>query len=385
MLTYFDYRTFYRVFIKTFSSHINHKSRLPPRRLAFLFMFFLIFPITLIFNAIFFKLDDIFFPKYKDIEIDQPVFIVGNPRSGTTYLHRLLSLDENRFFNFKTWEIIFPAIIQKKFISLLIRLDAMTGSHIYRLIIKLEKRFFQDFNRMHPIGLMLPEECEFLLVHIFSAYNLLFLFPHIEVFENYLLNFDESVSADNKKRIMLFYRECIKRQTYFRGINKQFLAKNPGFTCKIDSLLQFFPGCRIIYITRSPLQVVPSVLSLITAIFKKTTDSALDDDLIKKTYLMIKNYYQYPLKRLQSEASNAYSIVTYNQLVASSYQFILSIYNHFGYNLDAAYETDLCIIDKNSKSYFSNHVYSLGQFNLTSDQIYSEYKDVFDRFDFEKT
>lgn len=100
---------------------------------------------------------------------------------------------------------------------------------------------------------------------------------------------------------------------------------------------------------------------------------------------MIKNYYQYPLKRLQSEASNAYSIVTYNQLVASSYQFILSIYNHFGYNLDAAYETDLCIIDKNSKSYFSNHVYSLGQFNLTSDQIYSEYKDVFDRFDFEKT
>ena len=36
------------------------------------------------------RLDRIAFPGYRQQPIDRPIFIVGNPRSGTTFLHRLL-------------------------------------------------------------------------------------------------------------------------------------------------------------------------------------------------------------------------------------------------------------------------------------------------------
>ncbi|SVD98785.1 uncharacterized protein METZ01_LOCUS451639, partial [marine metagenome] len=41
-------------------------------------------------NFIFMKLDWIFFKKIRDNNINNPIIIVGNPRSGTTFLHRYL-------------------------------------------------------------------------------------------------------------------------------------------------------------------------------------------------------------------------------------------------------------------------------------------------------
>src|SRR5688572_26821538 len=48
--------------------------------------------------SLFFRLlDEIFYRGYKKVQIKQPVFIIANPRSGTTYLHRLVALDDERF------------------------------------------------------------------------------------------------------------------------------------------------------------------------------------------------------------------------------------------------------------------------------------------------
>ncbi|MGH3562828.1 MAG: hypothetical protein ACRDTN_13790, partial [Mycobacterium sp.] len=33
-------------------------------------------------------LDELVYPRYRKQALDRPVFIVGNPRSGTTFLHR---------------------------------------------------------------------------------------------------------------------------------------------------------------------------------------------------------------------------------------------------------------------------------------------------------
>ena len=45
----------------------------------------------------FFWLDDILFPAYKEHVIEKPLFILGNLRSGTTFLHRLLSRESTTF------------------------------------------------------------------------------------------------------------------------------------------------------------------------------------------------------------------------------------------------------------------------------------------------
>jgi hypothetical protein len=39
-------------------------------------------------------LDLVLFPRYRRAKIEAPVFIIANPRSGTTFLHRIMCLDE---------------------------------------------------------------------------------------------------------------------------------------------------------------------------------------------------------------------------------------------------------------------------------------------------
>ena len=54
-------------------------------------------------------LDNVFYRRYRKQPIDRPIFIVGNPRSGTTFLHRLL-LGAGGMAAFELWEMLFPAI-----------------------------------------------------------------------------------------------------------------------------------------------------------------------------------------------------------------------------------------------------------------------------------
>ena len=52
-------------------------------------------------------LDHLFFPAYKKQKIVSPIYIIGNPRSGTTFTHRLISKDK-RFTYFELFHTIFP-------------------------------------------------------------------------------------------------------------------------------------------------------------------------------------------------------------------------------------------------------------------------------------
>ena len=53
-------------------------------------------------------------PGYRKTPVDRPVFIVGNPRSGTTFLHRLLLGSGDDLAAFELWEMLFPAITARK-------------------------------------------------------------------------------------------------------------------------------------------------------------------------------------------------------------------------------------------------------------------------------
>ena len=51
-------------------------------------------------------LDDVLFRGYRDIEVREPIFVLGPPRSGTTHLHHVLSADTGTT-TFRTWECLF--------------------------------------------------------------------------------------------------------------------------------------------------------------------------------------------------------------------------------------------------------------------------------------
>ena len=83
-------------------------------------------------NRLGFFLDGILFPGFRKTEVKAPLFIVGYPRSGTTFLHRLLGKDEEHVSHMKTWELFLaPSIIQKKILKFLGDMDERLGSPMY--------------------------------------------------------------------------------------------------------------------------------------------------------------------------------------------------------------------------------------------------------------
>ena len=60
-------------------------------------------------------LDKLFYPKKVNDKLKNPILIVGNPRSGTTFLQRFLS--KNFGTGSELWEMIFPSIVLQKLLK----------------------------------------------------------------------------------------------------------------------------------------------------------------------------------------------------------------------------------------------------------------------------
>ena len=376
---YFNFKTFFRMAYLSFFKWRSTPARLTPKRIFFLVGFFLTFPIVQLFNAICLLLDEVLFPGYRKVELKKPVFILGNPRSGTTLIYRIMARDE-QFYCFRTWEIMFPAIIQKKFISLIGRIDRMMGSLVKKCIKSFEARLFHKFNKMHQTSLFYPEEDEMLLIHIFSSLYLMWFFPFDEL--AWTIRFDEACRHEDRKRIMTFYKNCVKRQAFFKGGRGYFLSKNPALSSKIDSLYEYFPGCKILYMARNPLEVIPSILNMGHQIWHSATSVEASYPQQDKVYETAKYYYTYPLARLEQSPEDSYMVINYEDLVRQLSQVIQTIYQQFGFEITPKFSQILRDEDRKAKGYKSSHVYSLNQFRFTRKQIVSDLRSIFERFGF---
>jgi len=379
----FAFRTFSQAFYLSFFRSKGTAAHLSPRRVTILLIFFLVYPLVTIVNRICLWLDDILFPGYRRSPVKEPVFIVGNPRSGTTLLHRLLAQDRHYTYSFLTWHLIFPAITQKKILSLWGRLDHFLGSPMKRLIEAIEARALRNFNKIHHTGLFQPEEDELILLHIFASAYLIFLFPFDQL--RWLYNrFDFEAEPKQRGRIMSYYRDCVKRQAYFCPGRTRLISKNPAFTQKIESLYEYFPDCKIICMVRNPLEVIPSMQSILHAVWKHTLDIHFNQDLTEHVYETARIFYRYPLERLPQRDDSSYAIVNYHDLVRQPSTVVKQVYQRFGFTLSPEYAGLLEREDEKVRKYVSRHVYSLEQYNLTRERILEDLKDIFERFGFER-
>ncbi len=125
---YFDLATWLRI------ARLIAREPFRLRRALFLWGVFLGLSILSIVSVICLALDRVFFPRFRDTQIEAPIFIVGNGRSGTTHIQRILSADGERFSYFKTWELLLPSILQHKAVDLLEAFDRrILGGLVQRL------------------------------------------------------------------------------------------------------------------------------------------------------------------------------------------------------------------------------------------------------------
>jgi len=378
----YNFWLFWRMAYRSFLRSRNTPAHLTRKRLGFLLLFYFVWPIGSILIWLGLLLDEIFFPGYKRQPVDRPLFILGNFRSGSTFLHRLLSRDAENFTSLTTWDIyLAPSVTAKKLVQAIARIDRVIGSPLRRLALAFDRRSLGQV-RIHRISFFQPEEDENILMHIWSTYFVSFLFPFLDEMPPYHL-FDEALRPREKRRIMAFYRSMLQRHLYATG-KRHFVAKNPAFCAKIETLMEYFPDARILYLVRNPFDMLPSTVSWINyarGVFTEPEEKYLYlDEIVKLTQY----WYRHPLSYLDAHPSPHHLIIKYDDLISDPERVIRSFYKQFGYAEQPWLEQVVARSVEDTLSFKSDHAYSFEDMGFTREQILALYPEIFQRFKFDQ-
>lgn len=344
-------------------------------------LFIFLYTLHQIVSLFFRLLDEIFHRGYKKITVKQPVFIIANPRSGTTYLHRLMTLDDQRFIYTKNAHTFFMSSSFVQFYNVFRWIDKniMRGV-IRRIVNRLDDVFWGGWDDIHAMGFNKAEEDELVFAQMLMSPGIFIPFPYFHLHNDNKFLDDEPLHVRNN--VMDFYESSIKRFLYRAGRDRTYLAKNVMSTARFKTLLQRFPDAKIIYIGRHPYDAVPSMASMFTMMYDKKIPK---DHPAKKVWAQYGvDFYRYSKEMRKSIPSEQFIAVKYDDLLLHPQQTVKNIYNHFNWNLSDSFVHKLSNEETRNRNYKSVHEYSLEQYGLTKSYIYSELGDIMDEFGFEK-
>ena len=351
------------------------------RRLLIVVAFLVFFPLLEFVIWIGLVLDNVLFRQYRHQTVNEPVFITGMFRSGTTFLHRLMAQDREQFATMAMWEILFsPSVTQRRMVWILAKFLKKPVD----LLLNRMDASWQQRNVMHMVSLREPEEDDYLLLHIWSALTVGLSAGFLDEAMPYTY-FDSQLSPPERQRIMGFYRRCLQRFLFARRVPHyiRYLAKNPALCPKLNTLHEFFPDAKIIYLVRSPLEVIPSFLSMMrftwSVLGAPAEGSALRDYLLRMT----RHWYDYPLRYLDKMPKESYAIVNYEELVRNPSDTVRKIYQQIGLPISSDFAQMLQREADKARAYRSHHDYSLESLGLDRGQILEEFQDIFQRFGFD--
>jgi hypothetical protein len=237
--------------------------QLAPLGLRRLLLLLILFPVYLMLQGLHwlgFLLDEILFRAYRDIEVKEPLFVTGIPRSGTTFIHRTLARDTSQFTSFTTWEaLLAPSITERKIIRALAFVDKAVGRPLHRLIHAMTRRLTGGFEHIHPVGLGAPEEDYLSLLPAGACFILVLAFPASRSL--WQLGRFQEVPDEQRDIVVGFYKACLRKHLYVAGPGKRLLSKNAAFASWIPDLRSAFPDGRYLMCIREPRAALASQLS----------------------------------------------------------------------------------------------------------------------------
>jgi len=373
MIFHFDFATWRHML------RLAWNEKHPLARRYYLAVLLLWVPPVAAFHALCFFLDGILFPGLWTVEIRAPVFVVGHARSGTTLVHRLMSRDEGRFSSFLMYELYFPSLLQKKLIRAVARLDhRVLGGALERRVRAWEDRRYAKMRAVHEMGLDKPEEDDLVFYYSCASGFWITKMPYMGDLDFYHV---DRWPERRRRRLMRFYRDCVRRQLYLNGADRIHLSKNPVFAGRVEALIEAFPDARIVVPIRNPYETIPSLLKLVSSGWRRLK---WDPERVERCLRIMAEQsfhtYTHPLEVLERHPATARAVIDYTELVADPAATIEQAYRDLDLPMTESFREVLAQQGKRAQEHRSGHSYSLEEFGLEADAIRAALPDLFERY-----
>ncbi len=187
------------------------------------------------------------YPEIADEPITAPVFLMGLPRSGTTYFQYLFDRDP-RFRLIRTWESVMPSPPPG--------FDAQSVKERRALFSEMQKQrpHFEGFEALHLYDEDGSDECHAFMEQSFGAAGLHNLY-RVPGYFDYLLDEADLVEAYriHKRQLQLLQ---------WRSAPKPWALKYPNHVVGLDAILQVYPDARMVMTHRDPVQTLASIAKM---------------------------------------------------------------------------------------------------------------------------
>jgi hypothetical protein len=273
-----------------------------------------------------------------------PVFIIGHWRSGTTFLHQLISLD-NQF----TTPTVVQSIIPEHFLL-------CTKYYVPFLNKIMPRKRPMDEVEMKPFA---PMEDEFALIRMgsVSPFEKVF-FPSAKA--KFLSNIQEFIPEGKelmkwKKNLLIL----LKKITFLT--HKQIVLKNPFHTPRMSLLSEMFPGVRFIHIVRHPYKIIPSAINMWHILAQENSlKDGWEKPTLDETIEVLDKFWLSVDENKGKLGKNEFAVIKYEDLEINPVKELKRIYKELNLEFNSEFETRIIQFMEENKNYKKN------VFNLSS-------------------
>ena len=316
-------------------------------------------------------LDKLFLPQVANQRLKNPILIVGNPRSGTTFLQRFLAT--NLGTGSELWEMMFPSVIMQKFVKLFLPLLEKISPTKHHSTLA------------HKTSLSSVETDDAAI--LFRYNDGFFLYGFILAWaEQDLFPWFDPQQRNMAERDFNWLSRMWSKKLY-KSQKEYYFGKLFSVSANMPSFQSYFPDGKVLYLVRDPLEVIPSGLSLITGVLDKKFGFWNLPESVRIRYL---SRLYHALKELlirfhEDWTSGAIDkskvkVVTFNRLMGDFDNLMFEILEFLEIENSSELKTVILETAEKQRTFKSGHKYNLEKFGLSKKQVKTDCELIYNTF-----
>jgi hypothetical protein len=308
------------------------------------------------------------YPEIAHESIAAPVFLMGLPRSGTTYFQYLFDRDP-RFRLIRTWESLTPSPPPGFDHASALRRRTEWAQRRRR-----EHPTFEGFDALHLIDEDGSDECHAFLEQSFGAAGLHNLFRVPDYFDYILDELDLAATYRIHKRQLQLLQ--------WRSSSRPWALKYPNHVIAMNEILEVYPDAHFVMTHRDPIQTLASISKMTFNLRGLRCGKPVDPTQVGSDMM---HFVQRHIDRImqfdRSEQSGRVVHVDYYALVDDPVAALRQI--HSGSGVDSPDEVVEAVAKwrrTNPKNARGRNDYTLEQWGLQADAAVERFGDYMLRF-----
>jgi len=261
-------------------------------------------------------------PDIRNQTIERPIFITGLPRSGTTFLHRLLMEDPGNRAP-RVWETIYPYPLPN---------PARRGLDARASRVARQLRTFEmlapEFRGLHPLDANSPQECSEITAHVFRSLRFDTTY-RVPAYRRWLDGAGHLPAYEFHKRFL--------QHLQHQEPDGRWVVKCPEHLFALDAIRAVYPDARLVFVHRDPVKVLLSVAKL-TEVLRRPFTRRIDrrEIGVQESCRWLDGAAQMIAAGDNAGLPEPIHHVQYKDLVVDPLGTVMALYRHFGLMLAPA-------------------------------------------------